>query len=523
MKNFFFVYFLIFLHCINCGYAQTLTPPSIQWERCYGGTEDDIAYSIKQTVDGGFIVAGNAASSDGDILKPGDIQHGGDYDYWITKLDPASNIQWKQHLGGTDNDAARVVLQTVDGGYIVGGSSESYDLDVYGNHGNHDYWIVKLIASGTVEWSKCLGGTSFDFCRDLKATPDGGYIIFGNSQSNDGDVSGNQGYSDYWLVKTDGSANIQWQKSYGGSGSELASKIILTADGGFLMAGLSESNDGDVSGNHGDYDGLLIKINAGGDIEWQKCLGGGNYDEITDVIQLDDGSFHMTGTTASNDGDVSGNHGGSDVWIVKTDISGNILWQHSYGGSETDSPFSMAHNYEGGWLIGSYTNSGDGDVTDSLGDFDYWILNTDSTGNILWQKSYGGSSKDVCYSVVNTADEGFALAGYSESYDGMVTGNHGLSRKDYWIVRLAGLVGIEETLQEDMVHVSPNPVTDAIHITTDFPKKCEVSLLDIYGRIIYTATILQSATIDVDNFADGVYFLEIKNEDVKVVRQWLKQ
>ena len=185
--------------------------PEIQWAKCYGGSEYDAALSIQQTTDGGYIVAGLSLSNDNDVSG----NHGGE-DYWIVKLTSTGSIEWQKSLGGSGEDRASSVIQTTDGGYIIAGTSNSNDGDVSGNHGRDDYWIVKLSSTGILEWQKSLGGSGDDDANSIQQTTDGGYIIAGGSNSNDGDVSGNHGSDDYWIVKLAPSGSIEWQKSLGG-------------------------------------------------------------------------------------------------------------------------------------------------------------------------------------------------------------------------------------------------------------------------------------------------------------------
>jgi len=166
----------------------------------------------------------------------------------------------------------------------VAGETWSNDGDVSGNHGGSDYWVVKLNSSGDIEWQKCLGGTNSDggifndYIYSIQQTSDGGFIMACETMSNDGDVSGNHGSYDAWVVKLNSLGDIEWQKCLGGTNRDIANSIQQTSDGGFIVAGYTYSNDGDVSGNHGYCDAWVVKLNSSGDIEWQKCLGGTNWD-----------------------------------------------------------------------------------------------------------------------------------------------------------------------------------------------------------------------------------------------------
>ncbi|MHA1651797.1 MAG: hypothetical protein ACTSYB_16515, partial [Candidatus Helarchaeota archaeon] len=190
------------------------------------------------------------------------------------------------------------------------------------NHGGYDFWVVKLSSTGVIEWQKCLGGSNNDWVYSVQQTADGGYIVAGFTVSNDGDVSGNhdgEDFCDFWVVKLSSTGVIEWQKCLGGSNYERAYSVQQTADGGFIVAGETKSNDGDVSGNHGGYDFWVVKLSSTGVIEWQKCLGGINDEGAYSVQQTADGGYIVAGYTDSNDGDVSGKHGvcACDFWVVK--------------------------------------------------------------------------------------------------------------------------------------------------------------------------------------------------------------
>ncbi|OFY91658.1 MAG: hypothetical protein A3K10_10975, partial [Bacteroidetes bacterium RIFCSPLOWO2_12_FULL_31_6] len=231
--------------------------PTIEWQKSFGGTGNDYAFSIQQNANGGYIVAGLSSSNDGDVTG----NHGGS-DSWVLKLDTSGVITWQKALGGTGNDNAGSIQQTVDGGYILAGYSESNDGDVAGNHGSSDFWVVKLDSNSVIIWQKCLGGSDVDIAKSIQQTTDGGYVVAGTSNSNDGDITGNHGGTDYWVVKLDSVGVIMWQKSLGGTSSDNANCIQQTADGGYIIAGTSYSNDGDVSGNHGNFDYWVVKLDS---------------------------------------------------------------------------------------------------------------------------------------------------------------------------------------------------------------------------------------------------------------------
>lgn len=409
--------------------------PAIQWQKCLGGTFGDYAYSVQQTTDGGYIVAGYTTSINGDVSG----NHGNE-DYWVVKLDLSGNLQWQKCLGGTETDEAKSVRQTTDGGYIVAGYTLSDNGDVSGNHGNEDGWLVKLNSVGSIQWQKCLGGTQRDFANAVQQTSDGGYIVAGYTFSNDGDVSGNHGNDDYWVVKLDANANIQWQKCLGGTESDYANDVQQIANGGYLVAGYAYSNNGDVSGNHGGYDSWVMELTSSGNIVWQKCLGGTGMEYTYSIQQTTGGNILVGGSTGSNNGDVSGNHNTSgfgfewDQWVVLLNSSGNLLWQKCLGGTDQDIAFSVQQTSDGGFFAGGNAWSLNGDVLGSHGNSDFWLVKLDAGGNMQWQKCLGGSNFEMGRSIQQTSDGGYVIAGFTMSNNGDVSGNHGIY--DAWVVKL---------------------------------------------------------------------------------------
>lgn len=431
----------IYLFCLGIINANAQAP-AILWQKSFGGTGSDIAYSIKQTADGGYIVAGTTASINGDVTA----NHGG-VDYLVIKTNKTGDVEWKKCLGGTGDEGFQTyedlscsIEQTQDGGYILAGSSTSNDGDVTGHHGNsssYDCWIVKLSSTGSIEWQKSLGGTDIDRAYSIHSATDGGYIMAGVSSSVDGDVTGNHGLQDYWIVKLSSTGIIQWQKSFGGSGIDRATDVQQTTDGGYMAAGWSKSVDGDVTGGHGAEDYWIIKLSSAGIIEWKKSLGGSNFDLLYSIEQTTDGGYIAAGASSSNNGDVSGNNGGVDYWIVKLDGAGIIQWQKSLGGSSDDFAKSAEQTTDGGYIISGHCTSNDGEVTGHqglIGSPDYWIVKLNSSGAIQWQKCLGGKNYDQAYVVQQTTDGCYIVAGGSRSAEGEITDDHGAD--DFWLAKM---------------------------------------------------------------------------------------
>ncbi|MBA3649481.1 MAG: T9SS type A sorting domain-containing protein [Chitinophagales bacterium] len=409
--------------------------PQISWENSYGGSNSDDLYSIDTTNDGGFIAAGLAYSEDGDVT-----QSHGNGDFWILKLDMQGKLIWQKSLGGSGYESAFSVHKTSDQGYIIAGTSDSNDGDVTDNHNSLDFWIVKIDSFGNIQWQRSLGGSGVDEAFSIQQTYDGGYITTGYSNSVDGDVTGNHGDYDYWVVKLNPAGFMEWEKSFGGSGTDFPNSIRQTAEGGYIIAGLSTSTDGDVSDHHDDRNAIynndywVIKLNSDGKIKWEKSLGGSGDDWGRDIIQTPDKGYVVAGYSNSFTGDVRKNFGGLDYWISKLDSIGNLQWQKSYGGSNDDFANRIIQAKDGGYIVAGFSESNDGEVTGNHGSDDYWIIKISERGKLEGQMSLGGSSQDELSSVVQANNGNIVVGGSAASTDGDVTDNHGYY--DYWIVRL---------------------------------------------------------------------------------------
>jgi len=355
----------------------------------------------------------------------------------------APAIQWKKTLGGSNWDEGSSVCQTTDGGSIIVGYSPSTDGNVTGNHGGGDYWVVKLDNNGNIQWQKSLGGSGYDYPHAIQQTLDGGYIVAGRTQSfNDGDVTGYHGsvYSDFWVVKLSTNGNIQWQKAIGGNSEDIAYSIRQTSDGGYIVAGQSSSTDGDAIGHlpYNNTDLWIVKINSTGNIQWQKSFGGYNSEVAFDAKQTSDGGYIVAGATDSNSGDVTQLYGEYDYWVLKLDSAGNLQWQKTFGGSGTDSAQSVIQTSDGGYMVAGFSRSGNGLVHDHYGNLynnDAWLIKLDGNGNIIWKKSKGGTGNDVASFIKEIPSGGYVFAGYSSSDDGDAAGNP-TGSANFWIVRI---------------------------------------------------------------------------------------
>ena len=546
--------YLLFI-CILFPLFSNGQAPTIQWQKSLGGTQGDDAYSVKQTKDGGYIVAGQTSSGDGDVTGQ---HHASTYDYWVVKLSKTGNLVWNKALGGIDQEAANDIEQTSDKGYIVAGYSYSSDGDVTGHHPSGypsptaDCWIVKLNSTGEIVWQKSLGGSGDDRAYSIQQTKDGGYIIAGYSNSSDGDVTGNHGgigVNDYWVVKTDSTGNITWEKSLGGTDADIAESVHQTKDGGYIVAGYASSNDGDVSGHHGgsqnkELDYWVVKLSSTGNITWQKTLGGPSSDDAHSIEQTYDKGYIVAGQTFSVDGDVTGNHGFVDYWITKLNTKGKIQWQKCLGGTGLDVGFSVQQTKDSGYVVAGYSNSLDGDVSGNHSSADYWMVKLNSTGSIVWEKSLGGTQADNAFSIQQTKDGGYVLAGLAYSDNGDVTGHHGSNQaEDFWVVKLnPAMSPLNSTANKSygnsaiidfytgdvLFDIAPNPVQSEIRIESNRSlQNALISITDLRGKVLFTATqdlpVSDFITVPAVSLDPGMYILSVQAGRIKRSMKIIKQ
>ena len=422
-----------------CASLATILPANAQapvmlWQKCAGGSWSDVGRGMVPTTEGGVVMIGTTESNDGDVSGNHSVLD----DMWLVKLDATGGVVWQTCLGGTGVENGYSLHGTSDGGYIACGLSSTADGDVTEFAGFSDAWAVKVDASGALQWQHSFGGTELDLATDIGPTDDGGYLMVGYTLSVDGDVTGNHGQYDAWVVKMSSTGTLQWQKCLGGSFDDAAWAFEQTSDGGYIVSGSTRSNDGDVSGNHGQGDAWVVKLDAGGTLQWQRTLGGSDIDHASDILQTIDGGYVMVGSTSSNDGDVSALHGFVDVWVVKLDASGNIEWEHTYGGTGEEVGNSV-QLLNGGYVVGGWTYSIDGDVTGlhntgSPDATDVWLIGLDGLGNLQWQKCLGGGESEQAMSVRVGPTGDLFVGGYAESIDGDVNGIHGAF--DVWAVKL---------------------------------------------------------------------------------------
>jgi len=428
--------------------SHAQSPLVKQWDFRFGGTVYDYVNSFQQTRDGGFILGGYSTSGiSGDKTQPS----WGNLDYWIVKIDANGTKQWDKRYGGIDQDVLSTVLQTTDGGYIVGGYSlsEANGDKTQMSRGYNDYWIVKTDSMGNKIWDKRYGGAFDDLLVSMYQTSDGGYILGGYSGSGIGGdkTQINRGFNDYWLVKTDSLGTVLWDKDYGGTDYDFMYNILLTPDGGFLLGGASSSPSGpDKSQNTwGADDVWMIKTDSLGNKQWDADYGGFDYDQLNSFCNAPGGGYMLGCYSSSN---ISGNKtqnswGLGDIWLIRIDASGGIVWDRDLGGVDAEDGIgSVFRDTDGGYFIACNSFSGiSGDKTEAnLGLAQAWIVKTDSLGNKLWDKTiFTNPDQKVYPMMIQTAEGCYAIAeatyGDVAGYKTQPNWDNTLSSTDFWIIR----------------------------------------------------------------------------------------
>jgi len=361
-------------------------PLDILWDRTFGGLGSDVGDYLSQTSDGGYIIVGYT-----------DALNDGDYDISLIRTDQHGNHLWSRTFGGLGWDLGLSVQQTLDEGYIVTGNTP-------GEGGNSDVWLIKTDEDGNLIWSQTFGGPYAESGQCVVQLNDGGYVIAGITYSLEQS-------SDVWLIKTDANGNELWSQTYGGNDPDYAYDVILTDDGGYLLTG------GTQSFGAGGSDMYMVKTDSEGVEQWSQVIGGptdegGRHSQCTS-----DGGYIVTGSTGQVWNEVE-----ADVWLVKTDSEGIVVWSQTYGGDDSDRGESVYQTTDGGYAIAGTWATG-------LLDFaQIWIIRTDPQGNEIWSQTYGGSGYETCGSTVWTADDEITVVGNSNSIG---AGDH-----DVWLVRL---------------------------------------------------------------------------------------
>ncbi|PQJ81018.1 hypothetical protein [Polaribacter porphyrae] len=432
MKNSIIYIILVFVasSCSKESVYQNTYNKTLQIEtiKTFGGSKNDAFLSVKSTFDGGYIAVGHSQSSDFDIKE----KTNDSYDYWVLKFDNSNNLVWNKTFGGSNDDRARDIIELNDGSFIISGFSRSNDVDVTNNEGNYDFWVVKIDENGNLIWEKNFGFSGSDQAFVIKQVSDNSILLGG---SLDVTASGGQGNSkvankhaggDYWLIKIDINGNKLWSKYYGGLFTDTLLDIAETDNGNYILTGFSDSADTNISNNLGTYDYWVVKVDNSGTLLWEKNFGGSEIDEAYAISKTPEDAFLIVGNSRSLDKDISKNNGSSDIWVIKIDVDGKLLWEKNFGGSSFEGAKKIIPFSNGGFLIVGSSRSADTDVTENKGNKDVWVIKINNEGTLEWQKSIGGSELEEANSIVEFQN-GAIIVGESWSSDQEINVNKGFS------------------------------------------------------------------------------------------------
>ena len=407
-------------------------PPAMEWQRCLGGSLLDNPGEMIRSKDGNILLVANTTSHNGDITS-----FHGSTDIWLTKLDSTGNIIWEKSFGGSSTDIATGLLELSNGNLILTGYSSSANGDFPSNRGNFDAFIICTDNHGNIQWSRVFGGSLPDLIYSCIQSSDGGFILGGGSYSSNGNLTQNNGEQDIWLLKTDCNGNLLWQISVGGNRLDVCYSLEQDDNGNIYACGTSNSSSGNVIATHGNYDLCVSKFDVNGNPLWSNTYGGSEYETAQTILIDSQKKIFIGGYSLSSNGDLTGNFGMGDSWLIRINSNGNLLDQMNMGGSGNDYLFSILETTDGGYLFASGSGSGDFQVNNPLGAEDIWLMKADSAMNFEWSKNFGGTGNERPLCVIPNSQDGFLIAGYTFSNNNDVSGGHGSS--DIWLLNLACL------------------------------------------------------------------------------------
>ncbi|PSR55170.1 hypothetical protein AHMF7605_17475 [Adhaeribacter arboris] len=490
-------------------YTITIKDPEVvrtEWNLRYGGKSNEGFTTVIKTADGGYLSGGYSPSSiGGDKTQSSQ----GKNDFWIVKSDKLGKKLWDKRYGGSEDDFLNALIQTLDGGYILAGSSMSSRSGdkTQTSRGGRDYWVVKISNTGVKQWDKRFGGSGADELKKIIPLASGHFILAGtsNSPANGDKSQAARGGQDYWLIKISSTGTKVWDKRYGGSADENLEGLALTLDGGFLLGGSSPSGvSGDkTQASRGNSDYWLVRVNSAGAKVWDKRFGGTGEDNLMDVgsTGTSTGNFFLAGhSTSGANGDRSqSSQGGKDFWMLKINGNGEKLFDKRFGGTGDEGLRTILLTADGGYLLAGRSESGvSGDKSQgNQGSSDYWIVKTSSTGVQQWDKRFGGSGYDEIRTAAQTTDGGFILGGRSESGVSGDRTQPSQGGSDYWLVKVAPQTillaarkevseGEEATIKSEPLQLLayPNPFSNkvTINFTLSQTQSAQVKVYDSQGR-----------------------------------------
>jgi len=402
-------------------------PPDTLWTRTYGGAGIDVAYSVCETSDGGYIATGYTYSFGA-----------GQQDAYLVRTNSNGDVVWTQTFGYASMDGAHFVREASDHGYVIAGYTEAF------GGGGKNMYLIKTDSSGNAEWLRTYATPLMDVAYGFCETPDSGYIFVGYKNGPSGWVKG-----DLWILKTDATLDTLWTTEYGGAGEDYGVTIQPTLDGNYIIAGITSS-----FGANGK-NVWVLKIDSSGDTLWTKVYGNNLEDVGYGVCSTSDGGYIIAGYING-----TGQWTAGDLWLLKTDAVGDTLWTQIYGTGGEDFGFDVYETPDGGYVTaGRSTN-------------DIWLLRTDELGDTIWTQKYGGMGTESALALDMTSDGGYIIGGYTDSF--------GYGANDFWLIRTAPDVGISEN-ENQLVAAEEFPTT-IVSGQLVLPSQHNCVIYDITGR-----------------------------------------
>jgi hypothetical protein len=458
--------------------VPSLLTAQTTFQRTFGGPSHDYGSSVQQTADGCYIVVGGTLSFGA-----------GDYDVCFVRTDASGVALWIRTYGGTYGDAGYSVQQTADGGYIIAGVTGFF------GPGLGDIYLVKTDASGDTLWTRAYGGARMDKGYEVQQTPDSGYIVAGA-------VCLGSDTEDVYLMRTNPSGDTLWTRTYGGSGLDEGNSLRATTDGGYIIAGITESFGSESA------DVYLLKTNASGDTLWTRTYGGPGYDEAYSVQQTTDSGYIITGVTESF------GSGLADIYLIKTNASGDTLWTRTYGGTHNDRGNSVQQTTDGGYIVAGYTSSL------GAGNRDAYLVKTNAQGDTVWTRTYGGTTNDVALSVRQTSDGGYVIAGWTYL---------GAGGEDVYLIKTDSLGNVAVSVAEPKagrapisalsLACEPSPCRGATVVSFQpqaaSSEPATLRVYDAQGRLVHSEPSVPASSfrLDLRSMPAGTYFCRLESGD----------
>ncbi|HQE11981.1 MAG TPA: T9SS type A sorting domain-containing protein [Flavipsychrobacter sp.] len=434
-------------------------------------------------------------------------------DFWVYKINHTGSLLWEKCLGGSQMDRAWAIQSAADGGYIVVGTTMSSDGDLINNKGGGgDFWVVKLGSLGNLQWQKTYGGSGLDIAYGVKQSRSGAYYVCGETSSTNGDVTNNKGSRDMWLIKLSSNGTLLWQKTYGGSGEEAAFAMDTTYDGGVVLAGQATTADGsgDVSQILGLRDYWVVKVDSSGTLQWERVYGTAGEEWVQSIRQTKDAGFVISGNIASNQFAIQQN-----MCVLKISSSGVLQWQTNPGTTSVVDGRDIRQTKDLGYVL---VGGGIDATAPGSSAKNYLIVKYSPTGTIQWKKFLGGTLTSFARAVVETNDTGYVIAGITLANDGDISGNHG--KQDAWVVKVGySTTGIDPIGSSTLVEVFPNPTSGIVN----FSEMVDVRVYNYLGQLVLKSSKVKQVSLE--EFPKGIYLFELTHKysaqpyKVKILKQ----